>query len=196
MADTHARLRSLVAPVVADLQLDLYDLELAGGVLRVTIDTPPGTVQPDGRPGGVDLDTLALATRLISRELDAADPLPNSYTLEVTSPGLERALRTPAHFQREVGKQVNVRLRDVGEGGLRRLNGTLVAADDTAFTVRLDDTLAEHTVPYAHLDRAKTVFVWGPATAQPKPGQAKSGQAKAGKATTKKTPSPEEGTPS
>jgi ribosome maturation factor RimP len=195
MADTHANLRSIVAPVVSDLQLDLYDLDLAGGVLRITVDTPAGTVQPDGRPGGVDLDTLALATRLISRELDAADPLPSSYTLEVTSPGLERVLRTPAHFQREVGKQVNVRLRDVGEGGLRRLAGTLVAADDTGFTVRLDDTLAEHTVPYAHLDRARTVFVWGPATNQTKPGQPKKGKPVA-KKQKQMTPSPEEGTPS
>ena len=47
---------------------------------------------------------LSLATRLISRELDDADPMPGQYTLEVTSPGVERSLRTPAHFQREIGK--------------------------------------------------------------------------------------------
>jgi ribosome maturation factor RimP len=191
------RIRAAVVPVVADLRLDLYDLELAGGVLRVTVDTPPGTVQPDGRPGGVDLDTVALATRLISRELDAIDPLPGSYTLEVTSPGLERTLRTPAHFAREVGKQVNVRLRDIGEGNLRRLNGTLVAADDTTFTVRLDDSTPapgeERVVPYSQLDRAKTVFVWAPATQQPKPGKGPKARTAAA---SKQQPSPEEGTPS
>ena len=58
--------------------------------MRVTLDTPPGS------DGGVDLDQLALATRLISRELDHQDPIPGKYTLEVTSPGVERTLRTPA----------------------------------------------------------------------------------------------------
>jgi ribosome maturation factor RimP len=187
------RIRDLIVPVVTDLQLDLYDLEFAGGVLRVTIDTPPGTVQPDGRPGGVDLDTIALATRLISRELDASDPMPGSYTLEVTSPGLERTLRTPAHFRREVGKQVNVRLRDMGEGGLRRLNGTLVGADDDTFTVRLDDTLVEHSAPYSQIDRAKTVFVWGPATNQPKPGKAPAKPKPKTAKNAKNVPSPQEG---
>ena len=109
------RVRALVTPIVRDLKLDLYDLEFRGGTLRVTIDTPPGS------DGGVNLDTIALATRLISRELDHDDPMPGHYTLEVSSPGLERSLRTPAHFQREVGKTVNIRLRDTtSEPGTRQ----------------------------------------------------------------------------
>ncbi len=93
MATTHdagpvvGRVRALVEPIVADLDLDLYDVEQRGGTVRVVIDTPPGSA------GGVDLDTLALATRLVSRELDHADPVPGAYTLEVTSPGVERTLR-------------------------------------------------------------------------------------------------------
>ena len=94
------RVRTLVLPIVADLHLDLYDLEFRGGTLRVTIDTPPGS------PGGVDLEQIALVTRLVSRDLDHHDPVPGHYTLEVTSPGLERTLRTPAHFQREVGNEI------------------------------------------------------------------------------------------
>ena len=65
----------------------------------------------------------------MSRELDHHDPIPGRYTLEVTSPGVERALRTPAHFRREVGKVVAIRLSDVGHDE-RRVTGTLVAADD------------------------------------------------------------------
>ena len=61
------RLHSLVAPIVADLNLDLYDLDFAGGVLRITVDTPPGSA------GGVDVDTLAQCTRLVSRELDHSE---------------------------------------------------------------------------------------------------------------------------
>ena len=155
------RVRSIVAPIASDLDLDLYDVEQRGGTMRVALDTPPGS------EGGVDLDKLALATRLISRELDHQDPIPGKYTLEVTSPGVERSLRTPAHFQREIGKTINVRLANV-ESDQRRLEGVLVAADDATATIRTDDDeLSEHVVELASIDRARTVFVWGP---QPKPG--------------------------
>jgi ribosome maturation factor RimP len=100
--------------------------------------------------------------------------MPGSYTLEVTSPGLERTLRTARHFEREIGKTVALRLRDVAAGE-RRLQGTLVAANETEATIRLDDTLDERVVPYEQIDRAKTVFVWGPA---PKPGKQPSGKKK------------------
>jgi ribosome maturation factor RimP len=159
------RLHELVAPIVADLQLDLYDLEFAGGTLRITVDTPPGS------PGGVDVDTLSQCTRLVSRELDHTDPIPGHYTLEVSSPGLERTLRRPWHYQREVGKTVNIRLRDV-EAGHRRLNGVLVAADDTTCTVRSDD--GDRVIPLDQVDRARTVFEWGPAP-KPKGPAGKSG---------------------
>jgi ribosome maturation factor RimP len=155
------RVRELVEPIASDLDLDLYDLEQRGATLRVTIDTPPGSET------GVDMDKLALATRLISREMDHHDPMPGRYTLEVTSPGVERTLRTPAHFQREIGKTVQVRLADTTVDQ-RRFEGVLVAADDTAATLRLDDAdLTEHVIAYADIDRARTVFLWGP---QPKPG--------------------------
>ena len=163
MSDTPVmrRVRELVEPIASDLDLDLYDLEQRGATLRVTIDTPPGSET------GVDMDKLALATRLISREMDHHDPMPGRYTLEVTSPGVERTLRTPAHFQREIGKTVQVRLADTTVDQ-RRFEGVLVAADDTAATLRLDDAdLTEHVIAYADIDRARTVFVWGP---QPKPG--------------------------
>jgi len=160
---TIARVTALVTPIVADLHLDLYDLEFRGGTLRVTIDTPPGS------PSGVNLEAIALATRLISRELDHHDPVPGHYTLEVTSPGLERSLRTPLHFQREIGKTVAIRLRDTANEG-RRIQGVLVAATDLDVTVRLDEPAGEpveRAISYGQIDRARTVFVWGPA---PKPG--------------------------
>ncbi len=155
------RVRELIQPIASDLDLDLYDLEQRGGTLRVTIDTPPGS------EAGVDMDQLALATRLISREMDHHDPMPGRYTLEVTSPGVERSLRTPAHFQREIGKTINVRIADP-TAEQRRFEGVLVAADETTATVRLDDdAMTEQVVRLADVDRARTVFVWGP---KPKPG--------------------------
>ncbi|MDJ0770250.1 MAG: ribosome maturation factor RimP [Ilumatobacter sp.] len=181
MTDTPVvqRIRDLVDPIASDLELDLYDVEQRGGTMRVTLDTPPGS------EAGIDLDKLALATRLISRELDHQDPVPGRYTLEVTSPGVERSLRTPAHFQREVGKTINVRLANV-DADQRRLEGVLVAADEGTATLRLDGDdggEVERTIAIDEIDRARTVFVWGP---KPKPGGKGAGKSKgAGK---KKSP--------
>jgi ribosome maturation factor RimP len=148
------RVRALAAPIVADLGLELYDVEMVSGVLRLSVDTKAGG------PAGVTLDNIALISRLVSRELDHNDPMPGRYTLEVSSPGLERALRTPAHFQREVNKVVSVRLRHAVDAR-RRLQGTLLRADDRGITVCLDDTGTEMSVSYDDIERARTVFVWG-----------------------------------
>lgn len=163
--DTVERVRALAAPIASDLALDLYDVEQRGGTIRVTLDTPPGS------PGGVDLDTLALATRLISRELDATDPVPGRYTLEVTSPGVERSLRTPDHYRREIGKTVSLRLTGAAAEEQRRVEGVLMAADDSGITLQIADPgtgePGDRHFAYPTIDRARTVFVWGPA---PKPG--------------------------
>lgn len=177
------RVRELIEPIASDLQLDVYDVERRGSTLRVTLDTFPGS------QSSVDLDQLALATRLVSRELDHTDPVPGKYTLEVTSPGVERTLRTPAHFQREVGKTISIRLTNV-DADDRRLEGVLVAADDATATIRLDgdDSLDERVIELDQIDRARTVFVWGPQpkkggkNGKPKGGQGKKSAAKKGAA--------------
>jgi ribosome maturation factor RimP len=160
------RVRDLVAPVCTDLGLEIYDVEHASGKVRVTVD----------RPGGVDLAALAVATRLISRELDERDPIPGGYQLEVSSPGLERPLRTPAHFQRAVGRTVSLRLHP-SAGEVRRISGVLTEADADGVTVLVDaDTSAgaDGTEPatarirLADIERARTTFAWG---GQPKPGK-------------------------
>jgi ribosome maturation factor RimP len=154
------RVRPLVMPIVSDLGLELYDLEHAGGVLRVVIE----------RDGGVDLDTISLVTRLVSRELDHTDPIPGRYTLEVSSPGLERVLRTPDHFRRVLGRTVAVRTH-VGVAGDRRVHGVLRTVDDDGIVVQLDEpasALVERRVSFEDIERARTVFVWA---AAPKPGK-------------------------
>ena len=87
------RVRGVVLPLLSERSLDLYDIEMSGPVLRVVIDA--------GDP--LDLDVLSDVTRAVSRALDEADPISGRYTLEVTSPGLERTLRTPRHFAGAVG---------------------------------------------------------------------------------------------
>jgi ribosome maturation factor RimP len=82
-------------------------------------------------------------------------------------------LRTPAHFRREVGKSINVRLRDVDSSD-RRIEGVLMSADETTATLQVEDPATgmptERIIQLAQIDRARTVFVWGPA---PKPGAKK-----------------------
>ena len=155
------RVTSLVAPIVTDLGLDLYDIEYTGGIVRIVVDTQPGG------PTGVSLENIALITRLVSREFDHSDPIPGRYTLEVSSPGLERTLRLPRHFVREVGKTIAVRLSSALDGQ-RRIQGDLVSASEDTIVVRLaDNALTEVTIPLSIVERAKTVFQWGPT---PKPG--------------------------
>ena len=133
---------------------ELYEVTWAPGLLRVLVD----------REGGVDLNTLTALSPVLSAALDAAepDPLPGRYTLEVSSPGLERQLSTPAHFRRFVGTLINVKLTAAAAGdGDRRFRAVLEEADDEGFTA------GGRRLSYDETELAVTVFEWGPA---PKPG--------------------------
>lgn len=167
------KVAGLVAPMAEALGLQIYDIDYSGGTLRVVLDTPPG------QPAGVSLDDLSLVTRQLGRELDHSDPVPGRYTLEVTSPGLERTMRRPEHFAREVGKTVNVRLHSPVNGS-RRIQGQLVAATATSITVRDGDSLVDVDVAISDIERARTVFEWG--------GAEKPGKSPASKKAAKKAP--------
>jgi ribosome maturation factor RimP len=153
-------LQKAVAPVVEALGLELVDLELRSGLLRVVVD----------RDGGVDLDSISVATRQLSGLLDELDPVPGSrYTLEVSSPGLERPLKTTAQFARAVGEEVMV--RTLPSAGLdRRIRGRLEEAGPEGVVVSGEGLPEEgYRIAYSDIERARTVFDWGPAVRQ-KPG--------------------------
>ncbi len=84
--------------------------------------------------------------------LDVEDPIPTAYTLEVSSPGFDRVLRTPAHFARFVGERVFVELR-VARSGRRRYTGMLLAVNDSGITVEVDKQKIE--VPFAEIGKAR-----------------------------------------
>lgn len=155
---------ALLAPLLEAEGYELYDVEETGGVLRVLVD----------RPGGIDLDAVAAATRVVSDAIDEADVLAGPTTLEVSSPGLERPLRTPAHFARAIGTRVSVKTVP-GTEGERRFEGTLVEADDESFTVEAEGALPR-ALGYAEVERVRTVFEWG---GQPRPGGPKARKASA-----------------
>jgi ribosome maturation factor RimP len=144
-----------LSPLLEAQGLDLVDVELHGAELTVFVD----------REGGVDLDELGQATRAVSSALDEIDPIPGRYTLSVSSPGLERRLRTPAHFMRAVTEAVTIRIHG-GTAEVRRVSGTLESADETGCTLVGPD-LPDGTlhIAYNEIERARTVFEW---SAQPK----------------------------
>jgi len=156
-------IRDAVAPVIAGLGLELYDVELSGGggtrTLRVTVD----------RPGGVDLDAITDVTRALSPILDDDSTLPGSFLLEVSSPGVERALRTPAHYLGARYCTVSIKVRT--ETGTERVHGVLVDSDDERCTIETDGQRAQ--IRYGDITQARTVFEWGP---QPRPGGRRAGQ--------------------
>jgi ribosome maturation factor RimP len=146
------RVRAIVEAPLAASGLELVDVEHRASVLRITVD----------RPSGVDLDTISAASTVVSAELDRHDVVPGRYVLEVSSPGVERTLRTPDHFRRFVGTTVAVRTCP-GVDGDRRAQGVLEVADDDGIVV------GGRRIAYADVDRARTVFEWGKATAKPRP---------------------------
>ena len=143
---------ALVRPVVESAGLELWEVtfrkEAGRTVLRVTVD----------RDGGIDVDTISEMSERLSRRLDLENFGRGRYQLEVSSPGLERPLRQPRHFQRSVGEQVKVKTVEPVAGSKIHA-GALVSADAEAIVIATDG--GELRVPYANVASARTVFEWG-----------------------------------
>lgn len=145
MDDLTERVVSLAEPVLARHDAELVDVEVKRGrtsLVRVVAD----------RPEGIDLETCAQVSRELSRLLDVEDPLPERYTLEVTSPGLDRPLRTAADFRRNQGRKVRIVLaREQHEGTIEE-----VGAD----SVTISGERGRVEVPYAEIAKAKILLPW------------------------------------
>lgn len=169
-----ARVRSLVEPVIERGGAALYDIEHEAGVLRILVD----------RPGGIDVDTIGELTHEISALLDEHDPLPDQgYLLEVSSPGIERKLRTPEHFRAQLGNEVSVKVRSRVDGR-RRLEAVVASVDDEGVDLSLEgaDGPEQVRLSYDDIEAARTVFRWGEDTsARPQSPSPKTTNKKAAK---------------
>jgi len=149
--------RAAAEPVLTSLGLELVDVEIVGSgrarTLRLTID----------REGGIDLETIAEANGPVSDALDSVDAISGPYTLELSSPGVERPLRRPSDFRRFVGTTISVKSHDPVDDS-RRHRGLLTEVDDSGIVVEVDGQ--HRRFSYDAIASARTVFEWGPA---PKP---------------------------
>jgi ribosome maturation factor RimP len=140
------RLLTLIEPLLGRIGYELVDLEYGGGygrgTLKVFIDSA----------AGVGLDDCERVSREISALLDVEDPIPGAYTLEVSSPGFDRVLRTPAHFGRFVGSRVFVELKEP-RAGRRRYTGELLAVDEGGIALAVDKERV--AVAFAEIGKAR-----------------------------------------
>ena len=145
------RLWDSIEAFLATERVELDDLELSGRTLRVIVDAE----------GGIDLEHITNVSRGVSRLLDDSEDLvPESYNLEVTSPGLERKLRRPRHFEKAIGRPVRVKTT-----GGETVRGELTTVDDSGFVVADGDD--DVRIAYADVAKARTLFAV-PAKTKPK----------------------------
>ena len=141
----------MVRPVVEAAGLELVEAILSRDkgrpVLRVIVD----------RVGDLDLDTIGDVSDRIGRRLDLEGFDPGPYSLEVSSPGVERPLREPRHFARAVGSAVRIKVKQP-EAGVEVIRGTLTGADEAG--IRVASESGERAVSYDEIASARTVFDW------------------------------------
>ncbi len=152
------RLWESLEPYLEAEGVELDDLDVRGSgngrIVRITVDAP----------GGIGVDRIAQLSRGMSRLLDEDDSVIGSYTLEVSSPGLERRLRRRSHYQKAVGRELDVRTVEEIDGAQRH-RGILEEIDDRALLLGVDG--GTRVIPIRSITQARTVFRWEKA---PKPG--------------------------
>jgi ribosome maturation factor RimP len=105
---------------------------------------------------GIDIDDCEKVSRAINPIIDEADPIEDFYYLEVSSPGLERVLRKPEHFEASIGVEVEVRLFAPDENKKKSYNGTLSSYDEESITI--DVAQESHKIPMSKISKVQTVF--------------------------------------
>lgn len=171
MTDKADQITALLAPTVAALGLELLGVEYltaaGGAVLRLYVDVPEAQAQERG----VGIDDCEAVSREVSAQLDVEDPISDSYTLEVSSPGLERPLFGATQFARFVGQTVKLTLK-LPQDGRRRLQGEILRVEGEAIAIALD--AGEFVVAANNVEKARLVPDWvalGLAPAQDKSGR-------------------------
>jgi len=156
------RLIAMLEPVVVGLGYELVELEHSGALLRLFIDRPGSEAPRPEAATGISLGDCEQVSRKVSELLDAEDPIGGHYTLEVSSPGLERPLRTAAHFAAQAGRRARLELRADAAGamaGRRRFTGTLRGVEGPPggemIVIEVEDRI--YKVPLHAMSKARLV---------------------------------------
>ena len=153
MDATVARIWELAAPLAQTQGLEIIDIELrpegsrGGRVLRLYLD----------KDGGPNMEELSQVSRELGALLDEHDIVEGAYTLEVSSPGINRPLKSPEHFKRFIGKRVRVRTRELIQGR-RSFLGPLLDVSTDRITVNQDGTRLE--IPFAVIEKSNYEHDW------------------------------------
>ena len=175
-------LEAAIAPVLSSHGVDTvevsYQMEPSGWVLRVIVEAlhKEGVAAPAEPVAGGDLIDLGLLTEIsrdISSALDVADIIPHRYHLEVSSPGLERPLRSRRDYERAIGQLAKLRLIEPAPDGQRVLRGRILEAGDASVSMEVDGKTL--STSFANIERAHLIFEL---PAQPKRTHAKQSKQK------------------
>ena len=151
MARANAQITAIIEPAVTALGFEMVGVEhIAQGrhsLLRVYID----------HPDGIDVEDCADVSRQVSAVLDVEDPIKGEYTLEVSSPGLDRPLFSDEQFARFTGQLADLRLR-VAQEGRRKFRGRMLGVEDGRLRIEVDGV--EYTVLLDNVDKAHLIHEW------------------------------------
>lgn len=162
------QLAALLQPVIRDLGLELWELEYGtrqgGALLRIYIDRPwqgdavasRSAASDLESESGITVDDCARVSHAVSEVLDREDPVAGEYTLEVSSPGLDRVLRTVEHFERFVGSQARVEMRSP-VGGRKRFVGRLLKVEGGDILLDAGADGGKVTLPVNGVHKARLV---------------------------------------
>jgi ribosome maturation factor RimP len=175
VTDKATEITQLLAPTVASLDLELLGVDYlpspGGAVLRLYIDVPAERAGEGEEPQAVTIDDCEAVSREVSAQLDVEDPISGHYTLEVSSPGVDRPLFTPEQFARFIGETAKVGLK-LPQDGRRRLTGTIAAVEGGTVKFIVDG--AELAIGFDNIDKARLVPDWAAlGLAAEKPGKAR-----------------------
>jgi len=183
MADKATDISNLLSPTVQALGLELLGVEYlpspGGATLRLYIDIPPGEAVGDSEtPRMVGIEDCEAVSREVSAQLDVEDPISGNYTLEVSSPGVDRPLFTPAQFARFLGEQVKIGLK-LPQDGRRRLQGRIAAVEGERIELDVETKPEPQrvSVDFDNIEKARLVPDWAALGFVPtKPGKKPAGK--------------------
>jgi len=193
MTDKANEIAALLGPTVTSLGLELLGAEYlpspGGAMLRLYIDVPADAAGADGEPRAVTIEDCEAVSREVSAQLDVEDPISSHYTLEVSSPGIDRPLFGAAQFARFAGESAKVALR-LPQDGRRRMQGRIARVEGENITFDVDGN--EFVVRADNIEKARLVPDWaalGLSAEKTKPGKAPAKDKKSNQKPAAKKPS-------